>query len=360
VAVIGWRDGMSTALYGAGGFFRRERASAHFRTSAHVGPALARAILTLLEQVDDALERPERLDVVDVGAGCGELLLDLLRHSSADLRRRLRLVAVEVAARPDGLDSAVEWVAEVPAHVTGLLIATEWLDNVPLDVTEMTSAGWRYVLVDDSLGDPVTGPDLARLDRWWPTESQPDASPPYTSQPDRPQANDSQVDGALGGWARSEGVRAEVGGTRDAAWAGAVGCIDRGLALAIDYGHLRNDRPALGTLTGFRHGREVRPVPDGSCDVTAHIAADAVAAAGSAVAGLPSHLVRQTEALRALGINGRRPDLDLAHRDPGAYVRALAAASSVAELTDESGLGAHYWIYQPVGISMAAIGSPHA
>ncbi|MBM0240015.1 SAM-dependent methyltransferase, partial [Micromonospora sp. ATA32] len=126
--------------------------------------------------------------------------------------------------------------------------------------------------------------------------------------------------------------RAEIGRTRDEAWADAVRKIDRGLALAVDYGHTRDERPVDGTLTGYRAGRQVAPVPDGSCDVTAHVAVDSVAAAGATVAGRTYTLVSQREALRALGADGRRPPLTLASTDPAGYVRALAAASAVAEL----------------------------
>jgi SAM-dependent MidA family methyltransferase len=145
------------------------------------------------------------------------------------------------------------------------------------------------------------------------------------------------------------GGRAEIGLTRDAAWAQAVTAVRRGLAVAVDYGHLRADRPPLGTLTGFRSGRQVPPVPDGSRDLTAHVAVDAVAAAGAAVAGLPYALVSQRTALRQLGVDGRRPPLALAGTDPSGYLRALAAASAAAELTDPAGLGGHWWLLQPVG-----------
>ncbi|MFD0787016.1 SAM-dependent methyltransferase, partial [Micromonospora azadirachtae] len=96
------------------------------------------------------------------------------------------------------------------------------------------------------------------------------------------------------------GVRAEIGRSRDEAWANAVGRIDRGLALAVDYGHLKRERPVSGTLTGYRGGRQVAPVPDGSCDVTAHVAMDSVASAGERVARCAYSLSSQREALRAL------------------------------------------------------------
>ncbi|MEV5692409.1 hypothetical protein AB0L43_14400, partial [Micromonospora globbae] len=74
-----WRDAMDRALYGPGGFFVAGAGPAgHFRTSVHASPAFARALLRVVEHVDAALGRPSRLDVVDVGAGRGELLRALM------------------------------------------------------------------------------------------------------------------------------------------------------------------------------------------------------------------------------------------------------------------------------------------
>lgn len=178
----------------------------------------------------------------------------------------------------------------------GLLFANEWLDNVPLAVAERDEDGVpRYVEVtatgEERLGPPLTGADAEWAERWW-------------SEGDQPQ-----------------GQRIELGGTRDAAWAAAVGVLERGLAVAVDYAHRKSDRPLFGTLTGFRDGREVPPVPDGSCDLTAHVALDS-----AAVPGLHSLWTTQRAALRALGVDGTRPPLALASSDPAGYLRALAAA----------------------------------
>jgi SAM-dependent MidA family methyltransferase len=346
--VVRWREAMAAALYGPRGFFTRPGASpaAHFRTSAHTSPLFAAAILRLTEEVDAALGRPDPLDLVDVGAGGGELLSAVVAAAAGSpLAPRLRPVAVEVTPRPDGparVDAetcddpralAVTWRGSVPEAVTGLLVATEWLDNVPLDVAEVDPDGVvRYVLVDpatgaESLGEPVAGRDLDWLARWWPLHE--------------------------------PGTRAEIGRPRDRAWADAVARVRRGAALAVDYGHLAGRRPLLGTLTGFRHGREVPPVPDGSCDLTAHVALDAVARAGAPPgagaqgAAPPGHhavLVTQAEALRALGVDGTRPPLVLAYQDPAAYLRRLADASAAAELTDPTGLGGHHWLLHPVAL----------
>ncbi|PWR05229.1 hypothetical protein DKT68_28055 [Micromonospora acroterricola] len=290
------------------------------------------------------------------------------------LAERVRLTAVELAPRPEHLPEEIEWVSEVPAEITGVLLATEWLDNVPLDVAVHTEDGWRYVLVDpasgvETVGELVSLDDLDWLTEWWPT-----SSPGADGDPDRAQAWTGAAGATESGFRaarpaegssltarsrpgcpetpHSDQRRAEIGRTRDRAWAGAVRKIQRGMAVAVDYGHLRKSRPVDGTLTGYRAGRQVPPVPDGSADVTAHVAMDSVASAGAAVARCAYSLVSQREALRALGADGGRPPLSLAGSDPAGYVRALAAASAVAELTDPAGLGGHWWLRQPVGIPL--------
>jgi SAM-dependent MidA family methyltransferase len=309
---------MRRALYGERGFFVSPDAAGpagHFRTSVHASPGFAAALRRLIGLVDEALGNPDPLDIVDVGAGRGELLAALAALPSPE---RFRFTAVELAPRPDDLPPGIEWRDRMPSGITGVLVATEWLDNVPLDVVQVDSAGvTRYVEVspatgEERLGGEVTGPDAAWLARWWPLAG----APP--------------------------GTRAEVGRTRDEAWGAAVSSMERGLALCVDYGHLAGGRPPYGTLTGFRGGRQVTPVPDGSCDITAHVAMDSVGAVADSI------LTNQRKALRALGVDGARPPLALASADPAGYVRALAAASAAAELTDPDGLGAHHWLLSPV------------
>jgi len=307
-----WRQAMAEALYGERGFYRAgPGAAGHFRTSVHASPLFAQAVLGLLQRVDAALGHPPRIDLVDVGAGRGELLTEVLRRAGPELAGRLRPHGVEVAPRPDGLPAGVAWSTEIPA-LTGLLVANEWLDNVPLDVAERG----RLVLVDrlghEHPGPPVPVEDAAWLRRWWPT-----------------------------------GHRREIGRPRDAAWAGAVDQVRRGLAVAVDYATDLGARPGAGTLTGYRSGRAVPPVPDGSCDLTAHVALDACAAAGSIAGAGSTTRTTQRAALLALGISGARPTYE---GDPGRYAAALQRASDAAELTDPAGLGGFGWLLQTVGI----------
>ncbi|WP_209445296.1 SAM-dependent methyltransferase [Streptomyces achromogenes] len=353
----GWRAAAGAALYGPGGFYRRpEGPAGHFRTSVHASPLFARAVARLLCRVDAALGRPAVLDFVDMGAGRGELARGVLAALPAEVAARTRVYAVEIAGRPAGLDERIVWRSEIPEGVTGLLFANEWLDNVPVDVVEVDAAGVpRLVLVardgSERLGEPVTGAAADWLARWWPLPAE-------------------------------EGLRAEIGLPRDEAWASAVARLARGLAVAVDYAHTVDTRPPFGTLTGFREGRETAPVPDGSCDITAHVALDACAAAASAphpanppypphppsaparassseaAHGTPGtarelprpRLLTQRAALRALDITGARPPLALASTDPAGYVRALASAGEAAELTAAGGLGDFGWLLQPVGV----------
>jgi SAM-dependent MidA family methyltransferase len=147
------------------------------------------------------------------------------------------------------------------------------------------------------------------------------------------------------------GDRAEIGLARDLAWVDVVRRLADGVAVAIDYGHLRESRPPYGTLTGFRTGRECEPVPDGSCDLTAHVALDSLAAA---VPG--SVITTQREALQALGIRGTRPELALARTDPLRYVAELSSAGEAAELTDPSGLGSFGWVWCAAGSAATRAG----
>lgn len=289
-----WRGAWEQALYGPGGLYLRSSPAEHFRTSVTTSPVFAAAVRRLAGRVDDVLGRPDPFDLVDVGAGRGELLTAL-----PDVPARWRLTAVERAPDPG---VGVRWLPAVPP-LSGLLFAHEWLDDVPLDVVEQG----RLVLVDaagrEALGPPAPPELLAWCERWWP-----------------------------------EG-RAEVGLARDRAWQTAVAQVRRGAAVAVDYATSRADRRL--TLTGYRSGRQVPPVPDGSCDVTAHVALDSCAAATGA------RLLTQRAALRALGVSGALP---VYGDDPAAYARALQDASDAGVLLDPRGLGGFSWLVREVGI----------
>ncbi|SDO90248.1 SAM-dependent methyltransferase [Lentzea jiangxiensis] len=287
-----WEAAWHAALYGPGGFFARgEKPSSHFRTSVLVGTELAEAMLALLSRVDAALGFPPVVDFVDVGAGGGELASAVRSLASGPLGERLRVTAVEVG--PPVELAGVRWVREIPS-CTGLLVGHEWLDAIPCPV--------------------VTGPSSDPwITRWWPS--------------------------------LRDGEQAEVGAPRDAAWAAAVASV-RGAALAVDYGHLVSSRHF--SLTGYRAGRQVPVVFDGSCDITAHVALDACAAA----AGGEHVLVSQRDALAALGLSGS------VSGSGWDWLESASRAGRIAELRDPSGLGGFGWLLHGCGVAVADLLPP--
>ena len=294
-----WRSAWQRALYGPAGFYRQEQPHDHFRTAVSASVLFAEAVLTLVR-------REGVSSVTDLGAGDGRLLAHLRR-----LAPDLALTGVDLRRRPAGLDPSIEWQEELPTGLTGLVLANELLDNVPCDVVELDGAGeLRMVEVDltgaERLGAAAPEELVAWCRRWWPLDA--------------------------------PGQRAEIGLTREDRWADVCSRSTEGVCVAIDYGHVAQARPALGTLSAYREGRQVRPVPDGSCDVTAHVAVDALA---ERVGG---ELVEQRAFLGALGVSGRRPPMELASEDPLGYVRALARSSEAAELVGSPGLGDFRWL----------------
>jgi SAM-dependent MidA family methyltransferase len=294
---VGWEAGWEQALYGADGFYRRpEGPAGHFRTAAHAAGAELAEGLTRLAAEHGCTA------IVDVGAGRGELLtaLALLPEPVA------RLHGVDIVSRPPGLPETIGWsagLAELPdeALAGALVIGWELLDVVPMPILELDADGIpRHVLTEpgtgrERLGDPAGAAELDWLNRWWPA-------------------------------GQEEGDRIEIGAPRDRLWAALVArsrTAGGRAVLAVDYAHLRPDRPSLGSLTGFRAGRAVPPRPDGSMDLTAHVAIDAVAAAGRAAGATSSLLTEQHLALRSLGIED-------------------------GELLDRGGLGGFSWLLQLV------------
>lgn len=317
-----WDVAWGEALYAPAGFYRHAAPADHFATSAQglgsAGELLAEALLTMATR--HGLTR-----IVEVAAGRGELLTDLARarnraarHGSTGVAPTgpggVRLTGIEIVDRPDDLPPDVDWLvapggAALPDALTGLtgtlLVAHEWLDVVPCPVVERgADGGWHHIEVDaagvERTGTPVADADLDWLRCHLPGGVQ----------------------------------RAEVGLTRDRAYRDLVSRVDHGLVVAIDYGHTYPARPQTGTLTGYRDGVQVPPRPDGTCDLTAHVAVDTLGA---------DRLHTQREALLDLLGPAPLPPHGLSRTDPTAYLSQLTRANTQATLTRTGGLGDFFW-----------------
>ena len=253
-------DAWEDTLTGDRSFYRGPEGDPyrHFATDIAGSEVIVPLVQELLATAGDYAGGP--LAVIDVGSGAGGLLKRLALEGTD-----ARLIGIDLRVRPPGLDPGIEWitgdarqVASDLRGIRGVVVAHEFLDDIPCEAVEADEDGRpRRILVDPIsrqllLGELLDDPaDLAWLKEWWPVTR------PF--------------------------MQAEIGSSRDDAWAAITGMLDAGAAVAIDYGHTRAERVAGtwdgGTLVGYRDGRVVTPVADGSCNLTAHVAIDSVAAA---------------------------------------------------------------------------------
>lgn len=314
--VIPWERAWHQALYGPQGFYRRDDGpAAHFTTSCHgpLGAVLAEVVAALADEAGAT-------HVVDIGCGRGELLIAL--HAR---RPDLALTGVDIVERPDGLPKPVSWLVTPPGELLpptltalkeSLVLAHEWLDVIACPILQIDEGGRpRVVLVDPTTGQeavstqPPSDEDLGWCQRHWPLD---DLEP---------------------------GDRIEVGRTRDDAWDALVARLHDGVAIAVDYGHGRADRPRAGTLTAYRGGVPGPPIPDGASDLTAHVAMDALIA---------DVLLSQAAVLARVGLRAISPHIDQARTQPGTYLAQLARASALRALSDPVGLGSFAWVLRRV------------
>ncbi|WP_040385836.1 SAM-dependent methyltransferase [Demetria terragena] len=302
-----WESAWHDALYGPNGFYRRHEGPAgHFATSAQgipgVGRVLAQAVLALMA-------RHELGSFVEIGSGRGELLTTL-RTLDPDIR----LQGCDVVPRPVYLPDSIEWL-ESPGgsglpdgpFTDSLVFAHEWLDVIPVPVVELGTDGPRLVEVDSD-GDERLGGSPSQEDLGWCEDH----------------------------WPLTEfGARAEIGRPREIAWEALCERSPGSLVVAVDYGHEISARPLYGSLTAFVSGREAMPLPDGSRDITAHVAVDTLVAA---------RRVSQHDVLHELGVIPPRPDHDLARTDPPSYLAALAHRQAAQHASASPGLGDFWWV----------------
>jgi SAM-dependent MidA family methyltransferase len=308
-----WFDAWVESAYGADGFWRIHDPDAHFRTAATSGPLIAKALAALIDRQDEIRR------VVDVGAGSGRLLQEL-----SAIRPDLQLLGIDLRRRPEGLASQVDWVQDLwdvrygrwtsgdvaaaldqPEPV--MIICCEWLDDLPCPVAARHADGWREVIINDDgreqAGPRLSSEQLAWADRWWPGSD-----------------------------------RAEIGITRDRAWAELVKIIIKrgGSALMIDYGHTAARRPVTGSLAAYRDGRALEPVPESSVNLTAHVAVDAVRAAGEEAGARTTFCGLQSEVVPELLQSESHPDplVDLDRR------------SQHLALNSQYVWGSHWWLLQ--------------
>ena len=352
----------------------RPTRSGDFLTAPELHPVFGATLARALEALWRAIGAPDPFDLVEFGAGSGQLALDILhglRDRSADLLEALRYRPIEVVPRRGaainerlaaaGFERQLAPPASVqpgpPASVqpdpepvqpdptpearVGIALANEFLDALPVHRVEQTPDGLVELNVDWSdaaagfieVGGPPSSPNLAaRL--------------------------------AEEGIVLEPGQRAEICLELDR-WADELTTsVDRGLALVIDYGDaaasLYGGARPRGTLLAYAGHRVHEDVfaAIGRQDVTAHVDFSAVTAAAERRGWHRSGMTTQASFLVAAGLQG---ELQTRRSDPMATAQDyLALRSAVGRLLDPRVLGGFRVLGLERGVASSGGESPVA
>ncbi|WP_426574297.1 SAM-dependent methyltransferase [Aquihabitans sp. McL0605] len=325
---IGFDEFQANALYApgqgfyvAGGGAGRRR---DFLTSPEVGPLFGAVLARALDAWWDELGRPERLHVIDAGAGPGGLARSLLA-ASPESGTALHLTLVEVgeaqwALHPGGVTSRADLPA--PGELDGpvVVLANELLDNLPVALVERTDDGWQEVVVGLAVDGFAFG--LRPL------------APEQTAWCDQrigpvPVGAQVPVQADAAAWLREAlDLLAPRGGR----------------VVVIDYARTSQELAALPRDAWLRtyadHGRAGGPLEEpGTCDITCDVAIDQLAAVRE-----PAQRRTQHDFLTAHGIDELVAEGQAvwAEQGIGGGLAAIAGQSRAIEaeaLLDPDGLG---------------------
>lgn len=292
---------MEICLYDSvGGYYSRSAdqfgKSGDFYTSSDVHAVFGRLLARQFEEMWQVLDRPPRMEILELGPGRGLFARDVLdwskkkfpdffssvvytlQESSAALRARLREnladhIASGKAVIPEG---GATFLRSCGPEIPLIVFANEFFDAVPVEI--LSSKGKLHLaLENECLQETWLAPapeELEFLDRY--------------------------------------GVHPEAGERMEVCLAG-QGCvaqiaaaIGRGILLVIDYGYTRSEQLAgrhRGTLMMYRrHFASTNPYSaPGKQDITAHVNFTALMAAAEHAGLIPQKLRSQSQFLMGIG-----------------------------------------------------------
>jgi SAM-dependent MidA family methyltransferase len=282
---ITFAEYMAACLYEPGlGYYtspgRKVGAEGDFYTSSNVHQAFGRVIAKELVRMWECLGKPASFELVEVGAGGGQLALDImdtLAEASPELYEGVTYRFIEKepslrevqASKLSNHPSRLAWsdpkeLASGRLAINGCLLSNELIDSFPVHLVELTRDGLREVYVVNS--EDGFGEQVAEL-----------SDPEIGLYLERVEAT------------LVVGQRAEVN-LAAPAWISAVAsCLVRGFVLTVDYGFpakvLYRSGRMNGTLLCYhRHTLEESPyIRPGLQDITAHVDFTTLMQAGEAV-----------------------------------------------------------------------------
>ncbi|MSO19708.1 MAG: hypothetical protein EXQ56_04480 [Acidobacteria bacterium] len=257
------------------GYYNSERVKlgrqGDFYTNMHMGPVFARILARHFESVWDALGKPVRFDLVELGPGDGQFARELLpwiARRFPDFASALHYLAVEQSSRlRESLQQSLETTGarfrvepNLPevAAVTGCIFTHEFFDALPVHILVWRNGRWMERCVGLNGDAPA-----------W-CEREPSA-PELAREAEKRFDPEIPLNGRVDGW------QAEVS-PASGAWVGRLErALVRGEMLVVDYGYTLDEwrlgRFREGSAMGYREHRAVVDLlgSPGDQDLTAHV-----------------------------------------------------------------------------------------
>lgn len=312
---------MTFVLYEPGfGYYQTHVPGDDYRTSPVISPWFGRLIARELERRWDAMGRTDVFDVIEIGAGRGDLAADALSAIDRPFAGAIRWTFVEpfplIAHRQrETVGERGRWVGNLEEiePTTGCILANEVLDNFPVKVFEVG---------EDAVFEIFVALEQDRLiEELRPTNM---VAPSGLEPGDRFEHSPHLIE-----WvSRASRV------------------IESGSALLIDYGdtepEIHSRRPSGTLLTYGSHGLSTDPFASpGELDITSHVNMTQVAEAFQRE-GFTTSITTQRDFLKGIGIDDVATALlhrqTLAGRDPSA-LSIMSERSQLTALTSRAGLG---------------------
>jgi SAM-dependent MidA family methyltransferase len=285
-----------------------------FYTSSDIHAVFGRLLARQFEEMWQALDRPVRLEILELGPGRGLFARDVLdwsrkkfpdffaaltytlQESSPALQAKLQETLSEHIASGKAAISVVETrpaaspAAEIRRKASGetplLVFANEFFDALPVEV--MSAEGKLHLALEANhlteVWLPPANEELEFLDR-------------HSIHPES-RENGNGIE--------SEKERVEVPLAAQGWLAQAANAIERGFLLMVDYGYTRSEQLAgrhRGTLMAYRQhsaSANVYEAP-GEQDLTAHVNFTALTAAAEHAGMRTERLITQSQFLLGIG-----------------------------------------------------------
>ena len=312
---------MELALYAPGlGYYtggaQKFGPEGDFITAPLLSPLFGR---TLARQCAQVLEVLTGGEILELGAGTGDLAVDLLEglgaeaqlperylilETSAELRARQQ---VNIAQRAPHLLEKVHWLDGLPAHFRGLILGNEVADALPVH---------RFCIGEKGQVLEVFARPL------------PESWEDVLDQPISPGLEKSVQALQAQGLAREQGYCSEIN-LRLAPWIRALSeSLAQGMILLIDYGYPRaayyHPSRSRGTLLCHaRHQAHENPyLHPGLQDISAQVDFSALADAGRSAELHLAGFTTQAHFLLGCGLDEYLSEAIAANRDPNLLLRA--------------------------------------